>query len=245
MTMSREGFYVAVEGTDGSGSSTQIQENIIPWLENQSLRYDHKRLQYGSRFGEDVVTTREPGGTEEGEYNRYMLLEQKQYKLQPAEEYERFRRGREVLSRKLITPQLLVGKFIVSERSYISSYAYQGHGLGVDIDYIVTSSEKSISPRMFKPDAWLLIHITPEEAERRFAASGAAKDTIEARPKEFFERVNKGYVEAAERFGIPVIDGTMSREEVGKACIESILDQIGRDEFDEYVKRRLAKISLR
>jgi len=226
------GKLIVIEGTDGSGSSTQIAETVLPWLEDVGLEYGWPEKIHGTGFGTAVVTTREPGGTERGEEIRNTILHDRNVTLSPLEEFNLFTEQRCELSTQIVTPQLALGKIVVSERSFISSYAYQGGGLELDSEMIVEKTAENISPRMMKPDIAILIHVNPEVAEQRMLNAGVSKDKIENRDPSFFGRVYEGYLEAADRFDMIVIDGTLEVEQVGGLVIAALQERIFRPSAD-------------
>lgn len=236
----KDGFYVAIEGTDGAGSTTTIQRFIIPGLTRRGLQYGIKKRIHGTSFGLDVVATREPGGTEQGEAIRNALLYDKDRDLTAEQELELFTEQRKILSDLVVVPALAMGKLVVSERSYGSTYAYQGNAGGVDKELIIAKTRDAISPRMFKPDAAVLINVSPEEAIRREEAAGKVRDKIESRDNKYKKDIYEGYLELAEKFDFQIVNGEWPKQVVGHAVLNSIIDQIGKEKFLDYVEERKA-----
>ena len=105
-----KGFFIAIEGPDGCGKSTQINylaENL------KSLGYD-------------VVLTREPGGTKLGEEVRKLLLLSKEGNVSPYAELLLFEAARAQHVEEVLKPALEAGKIVIASRYADATRAYQG-----------------------------------------------------------------------------------------------------------------------
>ncbi len=106
---------ITFEGIDGAGKSTQIKK-LVSYLSSQ------KR---------EVVTLREPGGTEVAEKIRAILLESKG-EISPIGELLLFSASRAELVQEVIMPAIAAGKIVILDRFFDSTTAYQGYGRGLD-----------------------------------------------------------------------------------------------------------------
>ena len=139
--------YIALEGGDGSGKST-VAVALAARLETE---------------GGEVVMVREPGGTPLGEVVRGLLLDSE--RLDDWAEVFLFAAQRAELARQVIAPALRAGKWVVSDRTYYSSIAYQGSGRGLGEDDVRAINEKGLDGVV--PDHVFVLDVDPETALAR------------------------------------------------------------------------------
>lgn len=169
-----KGIFISIEGTDGSGKTTQI--NLIK--------------DYLSGKGQDVVITREPGGTEISEKIRSIILDPKNKEMCKITEMLLYASSRAQLVYELIKPEIKAGKVVICDRFIDSSIAYQGYGRGIKLDYITEVNNVALDGVM--PDLTFFFDISPEAAlKRRLASSGP--DRIEQEDLDFHIKVYEGY----------------------------------------------------
>ncbi len=201
----KRGIFISFEGIDGSGKTTQI-EQLKDYLKSLNI---------------DYVVVREPGGTNEGERIRQILLD-RESDLTPEAELFLLLASRSILTKRVIIPSLEEGKIVIADRYADSSVAYQGYGRGLDIEFV--NSGNSVATCGLKPDITFYIDIPVEESIRR--RKEKKKDRMEIDP-EFLKRVRKGYLKMANNSKrIVVVDGTMNPKEVWqiiKINIEELL----------------------
>lgn len=196
-----KGFFLTLEGLDGSGKTTQARL-LARFLEEKGIR---------------VRLTREPGGGLKGV--RDLLLEGEA--LSPEAEYLLFSADRAEHVRKVILPALEEGYWVISDRYLDSSLAYQGYGRGLPLPWLLEVARRATSD--LKPRLTFLLDLPPEEALGRVATP----DRLERTGLEFFRRVREGYLRLAEaepeRFR--VVDATRPVAEV-QAAIRSSIPQL-------------------
>ena len=192
------GKLIIFEGGDGTGKSTQALR-----LKNHLASKGHT-----------VLHIREPGSTPLGERIRDVLLgdtAEKCVDISPETEMLLYMACRAELFRSVIQPALRKGHMVILERSYFSTYAYQGSGLGIDGDLILRVGDWACSG--VKPFRVILLDM---EVEESLARLGGRKDRIESRSKEFHGRVREGFLELARRFQgmFCIVDGDGEPQEV-------------------------------
>ncbi len=142
-------LFITFEGVEGSGKSTQA-------------RLLYHRLQ---ERGYPVILTREPGGTRIGEMIRRILVDLQHTEMEPTTEILLFLSARAQLVQELIRPYLGTGGIVVCDRYADSTYAYQGYGLGRDLDELQAMTR--IATGGLQPDLTLLLDMPVEEGLER------------------------------------------------------------------------------
>jgi dTMP kinase len=191
------GIYSAFEGVDGSGKSTQAK------LATEYLIADN----------EDTIMVAEPGGTPIGEALR-TIIKNGDLSRDPISNLELFTICRHELGVQVITPALLNGTTIVSDRTWHSSDIYQGRGEGLDRDLIYQKTLDAIAD-LILPDLLFVILVPLEVIEERMMKRGSsAQDYFEQKGESFYRKLIDGYAELAERSGVVGIDGAQSEDKV-------------------------------
>lgn len=171
-----KGLYLALEGPEGSGKTTQM-----------------RRLAFRLRsLGLQVVEVREPGGTTVGELIRTLLADPAHASLGPEAEVLLFAAARAQLLREVVRPALERGQTVLSDRSVYASLAYQGFGRGLGVEAVWRVNELATGGLL--PDLVLLLDVPVEEGLARDDTSGLVRDRIEREGVEFHRRVREGYL---------------------------------------------------
>ncbi|MGA7098487.1 MAG: dTMP kinase, partial [Acidimicrobiia bacterium] len=171
--MAKESFdnsrYIALEGGDGSGKTT------LSAALSKHLR----------EMGEEAVEVREPGGTELGETVRELLLDSDH--VFPWAEAFLFAAQRAQLAREVIAPALERGAWVISDRTYYSSIAYQGGARGLGRDRVREINEMGLEGVV--PGSVFVIEVDPATALGR----QHREDRIGGEGAEFQARVREAY----------------------------------------------------
>lgn len=187
------GRFVAFEGGEGSGKSTQA-------------------ARLARRLG--AVLTREPGGTVIGAAVRALLLDPATTGLDRRAEALLMAADRAQHVAEVIAPALAQGRDVVTDRFAGSSLAYQGHGRGLPVDEVEHLSRWAAAGTW--PDLVVLLTVPPEVSTAR---TGGARDRLEAAGEAFHRRVGEGFLAlaAADPDRWVVLDGTAPEDEVEAA----------------------------
>ncbi len=180
MTSATRPLFITLEGIEGAGkgSSTAF---IEAWLRQRDI---------------DVVSTREPGGTELGEALRAMLLGFKHVDMSADTELLLMFAARAQHLHQVIRPALDAGSWVLCDRFTDATYAYQGGGRGLDATRI--RALEDLVQQGLKPDLTLLLDLPVETGLER-ARKRSAADRFESEQQAFFERARAVYLAIAER----------------------------------------------
>lgn len=205
----RTGKFIAFEGGEGMGKSTQARL-LADALKNRGL---------------EVVLTREPGGTPGAEAIRGLLLHPPGEGWGPEAEALLFAAARADHVEKLIGPALDAGKWVICDRFLDSSRAYQGDAGGVGDTKVRQLHE--IGSKGLLPDLTLvLVAESNHVAERLRARDGDASDAIGGRADSYHSDVNSAFQsfvrEEPDRFRL--IDGEGSIDEVHERIVDAVRD---------------------
>jgi dTMP kinase len=170
------GTFVALEGGEGAGKSTQLRL-LEAWLVER---------------GHEVVVTREPGATTSGARIRALLLDP-DARLAPRAEALLYAADRAQHVAEVVRPALERGAIVVTDRYVDSSLAYQGAGRELEVGEVARLSRWSTEG--LRPDLVVLLDIDPAVG---LARAGEEPDRIEAESLAFHSRVREGFVELAE-----------------------------------------------
>jgi dTMP kinase len=192
----RAGLFITLEGIEGAGKTSNVA--LLKALLEEA--------------GQEVIITREPGGTELGERIRELVLNHRATLCADSEILLMFAARAEHLH-KVIEPALSAGKTILCDRFTDATYAYQGGGRGIP-DTRIAMLETWVQAQL-RPDLTLLFD-APVEIGLRRAGKRSTPDRFEREKNHFFERVRAHYLAAAAREPqrIRVIDAALSPEKV-------------------------------
>jgi dTMP kinase len=190
--------YIALEGVDGSGKSTVAAALAL-------------RLR---GLGHQVVTVREPGGTAVGEVVRGLLLDSES--LDVRTEALLFAAQRAELAAEVIKPSLAAGKWVISDRTYYSSIAYQGRARGLGEREVREINEWGLAGVV--PDLIFVLDVEPLRALGRQDRA----DRIGGEGVEFQGVVREGYMDlaAADPERVVILDGALTVDELVDQILE-------------------------
>lgn len=195
--MVNKGFFITLEGCEGSGKSTQLQ-----LLQN-----------FLKESGRDFIFTREPGGTPIAEQIRKIILDGNNVEMQDETEALLYASARVQHIKEKIIPAKNSGKIIVCDRYIDSSFAYQAYARGLGMEFV--SGVNVYAMQNCMPDLTFFLDISPREA---FIRKGGADegDRLEQSGIAFHEKVYQGYLSLARQFPqrIAVIDARKATEQV-------------------------------
>lgn len=174
-------LFITFEGGEGSGKSTQVKR-----------LGDILKLQ-----GLEVVLTREPGGTVQGEALRELLVTGEPNRWTAEAEAMLNAAARSAHVRDVIAPALAAGKIVMSDRFMDSTRAYQGYAGGCDFKLIDALEVAAVGATF--PDITLIFDLDPQIGLARAKARGtASEDRFERKGLAFHQKLRQGFLEIAK-----------------------------------------------
>ena len=195
-----KGKFIVFEGIDGSGKTTQINQ-LSKWLIGSDLIPENNQL----------VITREPGGTQLGKSIRSLLLDTSIEKSPDSiTELLLYAADRAQHVNEIISPSLNKGDWVISDRFCASTLAYQGYGRKLDIKLI--KDLETISTQGISPDITFLLDIPVEESIKR--RKSRKEDRIEKEGREFLSNVSLGFNTLSKNNKWKKISALKSKQEI-------------------------------
>ncbi|WP_020560666.1 dTMP kinase [Thiofilum flexile] len=197
------GQLITFEGGEGGGKSTQLPL-AAAYLREQGL---------------EVITTREPGGTQIGEAIRGVLLNPDLPPMHPDTELLLMFAARNEHIQSAILPALAQGTWVLCDRFTDATYAYQGFGRGLDQARI--AQLETWVQGVLRPDHILLFDLTVKTGMQRAKKRGAM-DRFEQESYDFFERIRVGYLERAKTYSqqYRIVNAEQALEHVTQQMIQ-------------------------
>ena len=199
------GFFLAFEGGEGAGKSTQAQRLAAMLRER----------------GHRVTVTREPGGTEVGRRLRALLLDTTTSGLAARTETLLYAADRAQHVAEVVRPALDRGEIVITDRYIDSSVAYQGAGRVLPNEDVLRISRWATGA--LEPDLTVVLDVPSGVGLRRFAEPA---DRLESEPLDFHERVRREFLTLAARRPdrYLVVDGTSKPEDVTVGILARLTD---------------------
>ncbi|MFD1805152.1 dTMP kinase [Pasteurella oralis] len=177
----RTGKFIVLEGIEGAGKTT-ARDSIVAALNAHGIQ--------------NIVFTREPGGTPLAEKLRQLIKHETKEPVTDKAELLMLYAARIQLVENVIKPALAAGKWVIGDRHDMSSQAYQGGGRQLDKTLLTTLKQTVLGE--FEPDLTIYLDIDPVLGLSRARGRGAL-DRIEQQNLDFFQRTRQRYLELVEQ----------------------------------------------
>ena len=203
------GKFIVIEGIDGCGKTTQINE-LSKWLPDSGLiKKDYK-----------LITTREPGGSLLGKKLRSLILDNNE-NIKPSylTELLLYSADRAEHVSKIIAPALKNNNWVISDRFSDSTLAYQGYGRDINLE-IIRNIESIVCQGEY-PDLTFFLEISPEESILR--RKNEIPDRIESEGIKFLEKVNAGFKLIAKEKNWKVISASQNIKAISNQIKETLV----------------------
>ncbi|MDQ0091725.1 dTMP kinase [Paenibacillus anaericanus] len=209
--MKGRGLFITLEGGEGSGKTTVIEE-LGRALEQRGIPY---------------VITREPGGIEIAEKIRGIILDPMHTAMEGRTEALLYAAARRQHLVEKVEPALERGMVVLCDRFIDSSLAYQGYARGLGVQEVLTINSFATNGRF--PDHTFYLDIDPEQGLSRIAAGqGREVNRLDLESIEFHQKVREGYLIVADMYPqrITTIDASRAKKEVAAEinnCLSALL----------------------
>lgn len=198
------GVFVAFEGPEGAGKSTQLRR-LAKLLKARGL---------------EPLITKEPGGTPVGEHVRRVVLLERDLDINALAELLLYSASRAQLVADVLEPALTAGRTVLCDRYTGASVAYQGYGRGLPLAFVKNLNAEVTGG--LTPDLTLLFDLEPEVGLARVAGRGE-KDRLEGADLAFHQRVRAGFLAQAEGDSSwHIIDASLGEEVVERLVRETV-----------------------
>ena len=203
------GKFIVIEGIDGCGKTTQIDE-ISKWLPTSGLMRENSKL----------VKTREPGGSLLGKKLRNLILDNnKNNNPSSLAELLLYSADRAEHVSKIISPALEKEDWVLSDRFADSTLAYQGYGRKINLDII--KNIESIVCQGLHPDLTIFLEISAEDSFLR--RKNLVPDRLESEGIKFLQTVNEGFKIIAKEKNWKVISAMQNINTISNEIKETLL----------------------
>lgn len=204
--------FIVLEGVNGAGKTT-LQSRLAKYLRDR---------------GENVICTREPGGTELGKGVRSLVLGSGRGNVVDRAELFLFAADRAQHVEEVIRPAIKSGKIVISDRYFYSTLAFQGHGRGINPDLIWNINKIAVDGLL--PDLVLVLDLDPRtglERNKKDAGSKDGPDSFEEEELSFHTRIRNGFLEVAKsrQESFIIIDANGSADSVWTS-VKKICDEM-------------------
>lgn len=200
------GYFIAFEGGEGVGKSTQ-----------EALLAD-----YLTQIGKTVIRTREPGGTSAAEQIRDTVLSREHEGMNPASEALLFAAARGDHVARVIRPAIARGDVVICDRFIDSSIAYQGYARALGADRVRDLSMWATGGLL--PDLTIVLTLDPEVSMKRVINP----DRMEAEPMQYHRDVAAAFIEISsldpDRY--LVVDATGTKEEIAEVIRRRVMQEL-------------------
>ncbi|MHA7062400.1 dTMP kinase [Azospirillum argentinense] len=205
------GRFITLEGGEGAGKTTQIRllaDALIGW-------------------GKRVVLTREPGGSPGAEEIRGLLVSGETGRWGPVTEALLHTAARRDHLERTVWPALEAGHWVICDRFFDSTMAYQGYGLGLGRDLVATLQTTALGD--FRPDLTLILDLPVEDGLARAVARRGGEDRYERMDVAFHHRLRDGFLDIAAREPerCVVVDAGHPVETVQAAILDTVTRRLG------------------
>ena len=204
-------MFITFEGIEGCGKTTQVNL-LVDYLKENNI---------------NCLKTLEPGGTDIGQNIRKILLDSKNTHLAPLTELILYAADRAQHVNEVIKPALGQGKWVICDRFFDATVAYQGFGRGMDMELIEFLNSQAAAG--VSPDLTILMDCPEDIGLKRALERNKAQDLedqgrFEKEKMEFHRKVRGGYLALAEKYKerFRIIDASRSVDEV-KQDVKSLM----------------------
>jgi dTMP kinase len=199
----KKGFYIVIEGQDGTGKTTQVKKLA------EYFRVKGREtiiINEGARRDSGLASTDDIG----------QIIKDRGYDFDELANVLLFTAQRRELWAKVIEPALERDAVVISSRNFWTTLAFQGYASGVDLSLIEKITSDFLPPRYLEPDFGVILTLSDNERKKRQQARDqhTAHDMFEQKATPWQARANRGYAEIAKARQIPLIDASGTIDQI-------------------------------
>ncbi|AEJ31100.1 MULTISPECIES: dTMP kinase [Leuconostoc] len=205
-------LFITFEGPEGAGKTSVLNQLVA---------------EFQQTLGDDLISTREPGGNPISEAIRAILQPEEDNGMDDRTEALLYTAARRQHLVETVLPALKAGKVVISDRYVDSSLAYQGGGRGLGVDHIWQINQFAIDGLL--PDLTIYFDLPSELGLARVKANRQGKiDRLDKESLAFHQKVRETYLELQVKFSdrIKIVDATQSLDNVVDATRQLILERM-------------------
>ncbi|MBQ3275172.1 dTMP kinase [Candidatus Saccharibacteria bacterium] len=192
---------IFIEGQDATGKDTQAA------LLEEYFRSKGKEVVHYSESGTESTDPFVSGIANLNYKNDFGIDKKTRVLLFLVNRYEQFKRFAE--------PALRKGKVVIITRSWFSTLIYEGYGTGVSKSFIARIHKELMPKEYFSPDKYVIFTLSDEDRKTRLISQGKrSAEFFKSKDAEFQARLNRAYLEVAEKYHVPTLDASGTPEEV-------------------------------
>jgi len=211
--MKKRGTFIVLEGNDGAGKDMQVE----------LLEHDFKER-------DNVIFTRDPGGTDTAHAIRELVLTDYKESIVPRAELLLFLSARAQLVDELIAPALSSGTHVICQRFELSTLAYQFYGREQFSHRKIFDRLHTFVTNNLNPDLYIFLDVDPEIGMKRTEkGKGSRRDRFEKEGIDFHRRVSDAYRTEIVKHPHVIIDANRSIEDVYKNVKASVEMALSKD----------------
>ena len=204
------GLFITFEGGEGSGKTTQIQRLKV-WIEKNYEEFS-------------LCLTREPGGTEDAESIRGLLLNGLVQKWQPATEAMLVSASRYEHVFHVIQPALQRGNIVICDRFIDSTIAYQVYGKKVNANFIEKIHSNILNG--IKPNMTFLLKVTPSLSRKRLKKR-KSKNRYDNFAQSFYTKAQKSFLKIAKnKKNYFILNSSFNNNELERKILKIVLKRL-------------------
>ncbi|MBQ7802474.1 dTMP kinase [Candidatus Saccharibacteria bacterium] len=192
---------IFIEGQDATGKDTQAS------LLEDYFRNQGKEVVHYSESGTESADPFVSGIANLNYKNDYGIDKKTRVLLYLVNRYEQFKR--------LAEPALREGEIVIVTRSWFSTLVYEGYGTGVSKSFIARIHKELLPEIYFHPDKQVIFTLNDETRKERLISQGKrSEEFFKSKDAAFQKKLNRAYLELAEKYKVPTLDASGTPEEV-------------------------------
>ncbi len=203
----KKGQYIVIEGGDGTGKTTLIEQ----------------LKQYYQSNNQPFIEIHEPGGNPIADQIR-KILKDKNLERHSVTNLLLFTASRAEVWLEKMKPALNQGKIVLSSRNWFSTWVYQGFAENLGVEKVEKFTETALEKEYLWPDKVIILTLDNQTRKQRFQSrdNNYKNDHFETQGDDYQDKISQGYLELAKKFDFPTVDASQTPDQVFEQVLEII-----------------------